>query len=127
MTQELLEQCKAAGLTQAEIDTLAEFYALRSAIEEGGRGEKSAVLIQQTKTAIDNRGSESVFTEILNLSHALFGGFTPSQVRRLLAVCKYHNIPLESLKALMFELRRQSWARGWVRTRDSIERMAKAA
>lgn len=114
---------------------LAQFYGL----EEGGRGEEVTAVVnssslEKIETAVEQSPSDDTQLDtpapatdaqmVFEAAQALFGGFTASQVRRLLAVCRYRRVSVDVLLQTMRQLRAKSWARGWVRTRDAAERLS---
>lgn len=136
MTDKLRARMVAAGHDQETIALtaanpamcalLVAFYCL----EEGGRGEEVTAVVDILSQDTDNRGKSTPASDAKRVYLAakeLFGGFTRSQVDRLLAVCRYKGILTDDLIHTMYELRAQSWARGWVRTRDAIEGRCLAA
>jgi hypothetical protein len=118
------ETIAAIAASPAMCATLAEYYELRAAhVEEGGRGVEVTAVVDTRSHNTDNRG-KSTFTSdakrVYQTAKELFGGFTRSQVARLLAVCRYKHVAIDRLISLMYALRAQSWARGWIRTREAV-------
>lgn len=121
MTNELIEQCRIAGLTQDEINALQEYHAIRAAVQ-GGKGG-TAVSITSTKSTKRLNTTTAVVSStdheiIRDLAYTLFGGFGPGQIRYLLRFAD-----AKTIVSVMYQLRRESWARGWVRTRDCVMRL----
>ena len=137
MSQELRAKLVAAGLSESAMATvmavLTEYYTLREQAAKGeptegdkNRGFRSSI---KSDREIKPRLYTPVtpFERVFNLAKDLFGGFTPSQVNRLLKVCRYKGVSVDSLVALMLQLRQENWKYGWIRTRDAVEALPYAA
>lgn len=135
MTETLRARMLAAGHDDETIELtaanpalcamLAQFYGL----EEGGRGEEVTAVVglsptEEIDTAVATTDRASDAERVSRAAQELFGGFTRTQVRRVLAVCRYRRVPVEALLRTMHRLRAESWAKGWVRTRDAAECLA---
>lgn len=120
------ETIAAIAASPAMCATLAEYYELRAAhVEEGGRGVevRGYTAVMSVQRVRDNRGKSTFSSDakrVYQTAKELFGGFTRSQVARLLAVCRYKHVAIDRLISLMYALRAQSWARGWIRTREAV-------
>lgn len=122
MTLMLRYALLSLGYTVEAVNRVAAVMALKASKGEPMEGDTAGY--QSPSKLNTSPRLDDPQERITNLSHALFGGFTPTQVRRLLAMCRYRGVSVDRLELLMHELRRQSWARGWCRVRDTVEALA---
>jgi hypothetical protein len=117
MTQTLRVAMLDAGYTEAYINTVAEYLAhkYQTAVKNAFKAYKQQRQLQ--KTAVYN----TEYKRVSDTAYTLFGGFGQGQVRWLLRFAD-----AETICGIMFRLRSESWARGWLRTKAEVEALARA-
>jgi hypothetical protein len=110
-----------AGYTPEQLNRLANMMLL-------ARKLKTAVSIKSTKSNKANTQTTAVSVsmppdeKVKNYAYTYFGGFGPGQISYLLRYADANTII-----GIMRDLRNDSWKYGWVRTRQAVESLARAA
>jgi hypothetical protein len=108
-----------AGYTPEQLNRLADMMLL-------ARKLKTAVstksIKNKTKTTTAVVVSISPDEKVKNYAYTYFGGFGPGQISYLLRYADANTII-----GIMRDLSNDSWKYGWVRTRQAVESLARAA